>query len=529
MSEYYVFKNRNDPRYANIQEEVRKNNSLVVNSYSIAGEGVKGIFSGMVLLGFLRLNIINNTYHPHLFHYYVGVSVGAVITMIVLNTCFLYEEVGTEIAIEYIDACIDFFIYDNLKLLFLDIGNGKPFNVFDFDPYIVLNNLYNKGCLCVRDSLERFIEGENIPKFNNKLKYFQSKEYYNWLDGGRLNNVSFVCYSAQETSNIVFTGNPKRFKTGLQFVKYKLLNSHNYIHALLCSSDIPLLYPVENIDGTNYATDGASAEINQSLFIQSLINASYYSSANKMYTPELLFFDIKPINNNDFTITHNKISLQYAYENMLLFPQSSFKFIQSLQNIINTIPRIEYNAKNNVPLVSLFLQQPYVKEFSTLNINEITLTIYNNVTQTNFDNVNIVKTTNYTDRVPLYLVSESEYDNGLYYYNKNYRNFNDYKNEYKKFNVITSNQLISSFIFYLNPPENIILLDMYNSTFDSSDFIFNDVTTSDYVNIIRKLGKIIGDMFYDIAYKQSHTSVSDGSLTEINDNAIKCFLGTKQS
>jgi len=553
MTDYYIFKERNDPRYKDIQDTVRKNKSLVVNSFSIAGESVSGMFSAFALLTFLRLNIVNKTYHPHLFHYCVGVSVGTIITGMLLNTCFLYEEIGTDVALEYIDAIFEAFNFDFLRNIFLDFGNGKPFCIYKFNPFTLIKNLYNDGSVCVRDALEYFLEGDNIPNFNNKRNYFKTKGYYGWLDKGRLNNVFFICYSAQETTMVSFTGNTKRYVSSMPFVKYEKLSSANFIHAIICSSSIPLIYPVESIDGTHFSTDGASAELNQSFYLQSLINSSYYSSANKMYTPELLFFGIDK-SFEEFTIIHNKMNIQHNYENLDIYNQNAVPLIQSFQNLYNWYPRAEYNAGNNVPLMALFLQQPYIPEFSTMNMNDITLTSYDNKLQCIMENIDIVDELFYKQRVPLYLLNKSEFKQNKYYYNNYFKSYKQYEKAYYKYNGITSNIILSSYLFLLNPVETIQLLDeQYDETGDALDlhvcyvdmncrdmyitnnmligFVTNDLTgeTKTSLRRITHLGIVIGNILYDIVTRQANTSVSDGTLLAIDENAREAFLGEKQS
>ena len=109
-------------RYAKIIDQVRKTNTLVVNNISIAGEAVSGVYAAYCLLTFLRLNIENDTYHPHLFHYSVGVSVGSVIIVVILNARFLFEEHSKKLALEYIDACLDFFDFESIKDIFFDFS-----------------------------------------------------------------------------------------------------------------------------------------------------------------------------------------------------------------------------------------------------------------------------------------------------------------------------------------------------------------------------------------------------------------------
>ncbi len=443
------------PTYAKIKKQVLATNSITINSVSIAGESVNGLFSIFVMLSNLRLNIVNDTYHPYLYHYYVGVSVGSICICLMLNTRFLYETQGKKIALEYLDAIYDFVDYDSIRRVFLDIDGKNQLNLAN--PLIILKNLYKNGSFCSRKCLEDFLIGNNKDfKFDNRKQYFVTKEYKLWLDNDEnLFNVFFICYSAEQTKMVTFTGNQNRYKNGINFITYKLLSHSNLIHAIICSSDIPILYPVENIDGTNFATDGASAERNQSCYLQSLINCSYYYSSNKIYGKMLAFFNITPKNNN-FLIIHNKVNLQQTFENLDEYKISSIvPLLRSVQTASKFFPRVYYNATMNVPLMSLFLQQPYIQKFSTLNINDIVLTSYEKRLTTVLENIDIMKNTKFQSEIPLFKIPEKNFKK-----TEKIQNYKSYLKKYNKYNVMTSNQLISTFLYAYNPPENIELLDI---------------------------------------------------------------------
>lgn len=538
-------------------EKVRKNallaNSVTINSMSIAGEAVAGLFSIIVMMKTLRLNFENDTYHPFLFHYMVGVSVGAVCICLMLNSMFLYETFGKKLALEYLDAVYDFIDFDSMRGLFFDVDGTNPLDI-KTDPLVVLKNLYNDGSFCSRKALEGLLIG-NHPKFkfDNRRQYFVSKEYKTWLDDkeGRLFNVFIVCYSAQQTKMVTFTGNLNRFRNGINFITYKLLNHSNLVHAIICSSDIPLLYPVESVDGTNFATDGASAERNQSCYLQSLINCSYYFSSSKIYGRLLAFLGVTS-NNSNFLVIHNKLNLQQTFENLQEFDISFVPIVRSIQTLSTFFQRVYYNATMNVPLTSLFLQQPYIREFSTLNINDIVLSSYDHRRDILTQNIGALKKVTFRSRIPLFSGEKTK--------------------AYEKFNVITSNQLISTFLYSLNPPENIDLVDINENPLPNDPTIDLNVCYLD-VNIrnlypldetlslyllfgykskyivdnilnVKKLGVVSANMVYDINQRQGLATFDkallhhDGSpfmdsiytLGEsIIEPAYDLFLGQAQS
>lgn len=428
------------PTYEKVKTHVKATNSVTINSVSIAGEAVGGLFSIFVMLKTLRLHYENDTYHPFLFHYMVGVSIGSVVICLMLNSMYLYETQGRKIALAYLDAVYAFIDFDSLRSVFYDADGSEGVRLTN--PLVILKNLYNDGSFCSREALRGLLVGNHKDfAFDNRRQYFVSKEFKSWLDDtGRLYNVFIVCYSAQQTKMVTFTGNENRFNSGINFIVYKVLNHSNLLHAIICSSDIPLLYPVESVDGTNFATDGASAERNQSCYLQMLINCTYYFSSNKIYGKMLDFFGVTTANDN-FLIMHNKLNLQQSFEDLEEFDISFVPIVRSVQTLSTFFRRVYYNATMNVPLMSLFLQQPYIRPFSTLNINDIVLTSYKQRQVNLLRNIDAIKDVTFKSHIPLYYDSCKP------------------SKKYHKYNPITSNQLISTFLYSYNPPESIVLVD----------------------------------------------------------------------
>jgi len=542
------------PTYEKIKRNALLSNSVTINSVSIAGEAVAGLFSIIVMLKTLRLHMENDTYHPFLFHYMVGVSVGAVCICLMLNSMFLYETRGKKLALEYLDALYDFVDFDTMRGLFFDADGTSPLDI-RVNPWVIFRNLFIDGSLCSRKSLEGLLIG-NHPrfKFDNRRQYFVSKEYKTWLDDreGRLFNVFIVCYSAQQTKMVTFTGNLNRFRNGINFISYKLLSHSNLIHAIICSSDIPLLYPVESVDGTNFATDGASAERNQSCYVQSLINCSYYFSASKLYGRLLAFLGVTTANNN-FLVIHNKINLQQTFEDLEEYDISFVPLFRSIQTLSTFFRRVYYNATMNVPLMSLFLQQPYIRQFSTLNINDIVLTSYEHRRDILMDNMDVLKKVTFRTRIPLFREGKMT-------------------KAYNKFNVVTSNQLISTFLYALNPPEEIVLVDENESPLPDDPTIdlhicYFDMNVRnlypldpflavyllfghkpkhivDNIANVKKMGVVSGCMLYDINQRQGRATFDKSLLQDdgspfmdglytlgkcVLDPAYDLFLGQSQS
>jgi hypothetical protein len=565
------FEQNTQPRYKKIIEHVRNMNSVVIHDIAISGEGVYGIYSMLTELTFLRLCIENDLYHPTLYRWSVGVSVGSIIIVTILNTRYLYECHSKEIALEYLTAIENFMEFDNLRKIFFNLGENKTLG--DFAPVLIFKNLFYDGAFCSRQALIELLQGSHPNfKFNNKKQYFLNKEYYNWLESDKnLDNIFIICYAQSQTKMVVFTGNDERFLDGTNYIDYEKLSPDNLIHAVVCSSSITLLYPQPLIK-RDRAIDGASAEVNQFVHLQILINVSYYFSFNFIITPLFLFFGINPTDNTDFLVIINKRNIQYRYEDLLQFKQYSNPLINSIATQLSINKRINYNAKTNVPLTALFLGQPYVKEFSTNNITYNILDALNTKNKILKKRLPLIKTTRKKyKRIPTFLLTKEEFlsDNDVFCVQNEFKNYNDYKKMYDKYSAITSNIITSSNVYGLsrdvkqtildskytdqldengNPIEisiNFILFDQFvrNAYRDDESFELNLLMKKNtgFTDALTGLGFFSGNSIFDIHLKQSLYTInksyvkSDSLLPFVNeiqpiyDSAVDNFLGPKQS
>lgn len=559
----------NDPRYKNIIDHVRKMNSLTIRHIAISGEGVKGMFAGFAELTFLRLAMENNTYHPHLYHYSVGVSVGSIIIMVIMNARYLYETQSTQTALDYIDALMEMFKFDTIRSIFFDIGNGKELG--DFEPLQVLSNIFVDGAACKRTQLVEFLQGNHRNfKFDNTKQYFTSTGYHQWLQSNKnLENTFFVCYSLNQTKMCVFTGNKNRFLTGVNFIDYELMTYDNIIEAILCSSAIIGLYP-QNTINRDKAIDGATAEVNQFVHLQILINASYFISSNLLFTPELIFFGITPEKNNNFTIITNKINIQHKYENILEFADSFYPLFTTIGSFLSLIPRLAFNVQTNVPLTSMFLTQPFVNEFS---VNNLTKNVLGALKQKNAilkNNTDILLNARNEKRIPTFMLTEEQFETDIFGFKQYFENYDEFKTTLHKYSPINSNLMVSTHIYDNSTDEVITLLDSkYQDTFDAEgkpiemslnvcildQFVRHTYDLSDNnieielllkydsraLDKLENMGRITGNIMYDIYIRQSlHTNTPERvtcncvkpfitSLDETVNKAYKGFLGPNQS
>ena len=565
------FKQNADPRYKKIINHVRNMNSVVIHDISISGEGVYGMYSIFTELTFLRLCIENDLYHPHLYRWSVGVSIGSIIIALILNTRYLFECHSKQIALDYLEAIETFIDFDNIRSISVDLGKGKSLG--DFAPILLLKNLIYDGAFCSRQALVELLQGNHVNfKFNNKKQYFVKKEYYNWLSSDKnLDNVFFVCYAQGLSKMVVFTGNPNRFIKGTNFIDYELMQYDNIIHAILCSSAVMLLYPQPLItrDG---AIDGAAAEVNQFVHLQILMNVSYFFSYNLLFTPLFLFFDITPVENDNFLILVDKRNIQYKYEDLLQFKEYSIPIINSIATLLTRNARLKFNSIVNVPLTALYLGQPYMKEFSINNITANTLDSLQTKNEIIADNLPLIKNIRRKYKhVPTFKLTEEQFNSegDIFCVKNEFKTYKKYKKVYDKYNVISSNLITSTLLYgYSQDPSNILLDKNYKEQLDENgkpikmfinvcnldQFVRNpyqDVEPfplnlfikkdTGFLNDLTNTGFFSGNITFDIHVKQSLYTVDKKNVkceclkpfvTEIQgviDYAVKNFLGPNQS
>ena len=386
-----------------------------------------------------------------------------------------------------------------------------------------------------------------------------------------LDNVFIICYAQSQTKMVVFTGNDERFLDGTNYIDYEKLSYDNLIHAVICSSSITLLYPQPLIK-RDRAIDGASAEVNQFVHLQILINVTYFFSFNLIITPLFLFFDIAPEHNNNFLVIINKRNIQHRYEDLLQFKQYSNPLINSIATQLSISKRIKYNAKTNVPLTALYLGQPYVKEFSTNNISYNILDALKTKNNILKKKLSLIKCTrNKYSYIPSFLLTEEEFrsENDIFCVRSIFKTYREYKKRYDKYNTITSNLIVSSSAFgfsrdvkqYLldskfkeqlgedgNPIEitiNFVLFDQFVRTSyrDDESFKLNLLfkKNTGFTDTLTGSGFFSGNTLFDIHVRQSLYTMDKSAITSesllpfvneiepVYDDAVDNFLGPKQS
>jgi len=381
--------------------------------------------------------------------------------------------------------------------------------------------------------------------------YLIKIKYRDWLSSNNnLDNVFFVCYAQDKSKMIVFTGNEKRF-VDANYIDYQKLTPGNLIEAVLASSAITLLYPLPAIDDKcTLVIDGAFAEVSQIVHLQILINVSFLIPDSINYTDIFLFFEITPKYNNDFLIIVNKRNIQYLYSQLQEFKKYSIPLINSITSLLSRNSRLRYNSKTSVPLTALFLTQPFVKEYS---INEITKNIESVFKQKNNilkNNLPLIQNSRkkYT-RIPVIKLTKEQFDsnNDIFAVQNDFKSYTDFIQLYKKYHVVTSNIVTSSYLYdntssvinLLNSKYeeqldqdgtkiklslNVCYLDMfircpYQTTDNFElDMLFNK--DRDTLSSLKGCGFISGNSVFDIHIQQSLYTVNKEN---VKDESLKVF------
>ena len=106
--------------YKKIREKIKQSGNVCIYDMTIAGEGVGGIFAAGILMTQLRQHIVNDTFHPYLFRYLCGSSIGAFIIDFIMKVWYLYETVeNNDLVLELIDLCYIMFDFDEVKFVYL--------------------------------------------------------------------------------------------------------------------------------------------------------------------------------------------------------------------------------------------------------------------------------------------------------------------------------------------------------------------------------------------------------------------------
>lgn len=531
--------------YTKIKDIVKTNNSVVLYDVAIAGDAIKGLFSMITVLTFLHKNIENDTYHPFLFRHLFGVSIGSVILNLCINTCYLYENFGKRTSLEYLDAIYSFIGFKNIRNVLFDIGLTQELN--PYNSYKLIDNFMRNGALFCRDSLRELLIGDHPSfGFKNVSSYFATKKYYKWLKP-HLKNCFIVTYSCDSSIASIFTGNLNRYKEhNTNYYRYEKLTPDNFFHAVMCSSSIPILYPIQQIGGANYCTDGASIQMNLANVQQSVIQNIQLYDQKKVYGDLLNFFGITQTANNNFLIITNKINIQGCFEKIEQYNNSSIKPVQSIITAFGLVKRIYQNSVYNSSLLSVYLNQPFIEELSSNNMNTFMGEAYHTkqyLVNSSRNKSLLKRIENMHVNIPSIEMTPTEFE--ISNQRNIYHDYDEYNNLHKKYRGLIDNQPFSVYVNNFSHHEinsvdiHVLVTDLFiREMYNFSNYIYIDFfcgnkseEVKDFIFINKKVGVLMGNVMYNNFLKQSTVRYQPENLqlnmdvSHIVSNAISGLVG----
>jgi hypothetical protein len=424
-------------------------------------------------------------------------------------------------------------LYEMLNLndmrnsLFYDVGNCNPLTICN--SYQLMINLITKGCFLSRDLLTRFLDG-NEPKLQRFKQYFSESRYNEWLDT-RLDNVFITAQSCDVNTTIVFTGNPTRYKMSSKYIQFIKLSHANLTHAISCSSSIPLFFETLKADGKQYCVDGATYAWNNSNILQTLHNMSYYTTCDCLYKD--IFDWLEPVK-KEFVIHIDKINFQQRFEKLVEYRQNKNELINTIDVIKQFVPRTIVTARDNSAMLSIYQNQPFLKEYSTSDVNDIKYKVYDSYCEELNAHVNKQKVfgiTRIIGNIPSEYVSKKDFKNNCCYQTKSYTR---YMKQYNKYKEITNRQPVSSYIYdfrsydVVNIKIRVLSCDTFvRNLYDCPVSIYLDIlvykNADDIINTNKGAGVIQGNVLYNLLLKKNKQTVNN-AVTMVN-NSYDDFLG----
>lgn len=240
--------------YSKVKRRIREKNSVCVYDVTIAGEGVLGTFAIGFFLTQMRLHIKNDTFHPFLFRYLCGASVGSIIIDFLLKIWFLYEsQQDIQLVLDLTDALEQMITFDKLRTIFACVDNNEVLDATN--AYKLLFNLSQTGGIFSRSGIIKLLRLE-YDAFDRFRPYFATDAFFKWRKP-KLNNVFIAVQSTETTVSSIFTGNWRLFKTESKLIQFRKLTNSNFDHIILCSVSIPLVFESLKLDGIENTVDGA--------------------------------------------------------------------------------------------------------------------------------------------------------------------------------------------------------------------------------------------------------------------------------
>ena len=487
--------------YSKVRRRIQKNNSVCVYDITIAGEGISGSFAIGVFLTQMRLHIKNDTFHPFLFRYLCGASVGSIIIDFLLKIWFLYEtQPDIQLVLDFIDALEHMITFDKLRTIFACVDNREILDATN--AYKLLLNFSQTGGLLSRSGIIRLLRLE-YDAFDRFRPYYATDAFFKWRKP-KLNNVFIAVQSTETTVSSFFTGNWRLFKTESKLIQFRKLTNRNLEHIILCSVSIPLVFESLKLDGIENTIDGALTIRNLMHIPQILHNFSYYNNVEKVFSPLLDYFDIKT---NDFVIHNDVLNVQKYFETVPTFAILCNKPLNAIWNLINRSLRQMTSSNENHELSSVAYTQPFISEFSTSDANEIKGVSYEyDVSVLNNPEMKTKVLTKSYDKKEFSLIV-SKLPLSCYIYD--YRTFS---HRGRTIHLVDTNTFVRTLY---DLPDLITIIDL--------PFNLNIEDNKERVQLLMKTGVIQSNVLHDIYTKRMNMDLTQ--VSQVIQRAFDNFLG----
>jgi hypothetical protein len=501
--------------YRDIREKIKRAGNVCIYDMTIAGEGVGGGFACGFILSQMRSHIVNDTFHPYLFRYLCGSSIGSILINFVLKIWYLYEtNENEEISLEFLDACYECFNFDTVRQIMMTIDANDVLELNN--SYKLFSNVITNGGLFTRDGIVNLLRC-NMPTMSKFKRYFATRAFDEWMSI-HLNNVFITVQSSETSISQIFTGNPRIVKTASKLIKLRRLTLGLLEHVILCSSGIMVVYEPLKIEGNEYSCDG-STFVSNPISVPLLLHC--VSVHNDSFASMLDYF---AITSPTFIVHMDVINIQTQFEEIPTFPSMSFKIWQTLLELWMIGPRQKDTARGNYELTSVLCTRPFIKEFSTVDANDIygDAYAYNQSVLLQPDNQAIVLDLKPTDIVVHETLTREEFEtNRCYQINDTYANYCEC---HAKYASVVSNNPLSSYLHdsrsvsYKNTECHLI----HTNTFTRQVYPFDVFTETiklvlndrrDLTNwtLIMKVGQIQANVMYNIYLKRMNMKWDDGT------------------
>jgi hypothetical protein len=521
--------------YKKIREKIKQSGNVCIYDMTIAGEGVGGIFAAGFILSYIRLHIINNTFHPYLLRYLCGSSIGAIVIQFILKIWYLYEtNEDKELSLEFIDICYQCFDFITVRQIMVTIDENNTLSLNN--AYKLITNMLINGGALTRDGIIKLLRCDT-PRMLKFKPYFATNEFDEWLRI-HLNNVFITVQSSETSVGQIFTGKPRLFKTPSKLIKFRELTPGLFEHVILCSSGILGVYEPLKIDGNEYSCDGSTFVGNPMNVPQILHNLSYYNNIDEFFMPVLDYFEIT---SQEFIIHTDVMNIQTYFETVPTFPSSSSKFVQTLIELWMQTPRQKDAACHNYELSSVTYTQPIIMDFSTVDANEVKGDVftYNQSILLQPENQATVLNLKTSDIIVHETLTRDEFEtNRCYQINDTYENYCDC---HKKYAAVVSKNPLSSYIYdsrefsYKNVKCNIIdtntfirNLYSFDNTTETIKIVLNYTRDIENWTLCKNAGHIQANVMYNIYLKRMNMKWNEGTdynlsliLQKSYDNFLK--------